>query len=45
VMTGLYLPRATLEDIYFRTASRIFPALSAPPYQRETRADSRRTAS
>jgi predicted TIM-barrel fold metal-dependent hydrolase len=26
VMTGLYLPRATLEDIYFRTASHIFPA-------------------
>ncbi len=25
VMPGLYLPRATLEDIFFRTAARVFP--------------------
>ena len=45
VMSGLYLPRSTLEDIYFRTASRIFLARGATTYQRETQADSRRTAS
>ena len=45
VMTGLYLPRATLEDIYFRTASKIFHLNAAPIYQRETDADSFRPAS
>jgi predicted TIM-barrel fold metal-dependent hydrolase len=45
VMTGLYLPRATLEDIYFRTASRIFPAPAGSANRRETRADSRRPLS
>jgi hypothetical protein len=25
VMPGLYLPRATLEDIFFKTAARVFP--------------------
>jgi predicted TIM-barrel fold metal-dependent hydrolase len=25
VMSGLYLPRAALEDIYFKTAARVFP--------------------
>ena len=37
VMLGLYLPRATLEDIFFRTAARMFPsahpATNARPVQ------------
>jgi predicted TIM-barrel fold metal-dependent hydrolase len=46
VMTGLYLPRTTLEDIYFRTASHIFfPAPAGLTKRRETHADSRRAAS
>ena len=45
VMTGLYLPRATLEDIYFRTAARVFPIRTRVIYQRETHADSHRAES
>jgi predicted TIM-barrel fold metal-dependent hydrolase len=45
VMTGLYLPRATLEDIYFKTTARAFPLRTGTVYQRETHADSRRGAS
>ena len=29
VMAGLYLPRAALEDIYFKTAARVFPKRGA----------------
>lgn len=42
VMTGLYLPRAALEDIYFRTAARVFPIRTGVIPQRETEADSHR---
>ena len=45
VMTGLYLPRATLEDIFFRTAAKILHLDARPIYQRETHADSHPAAS
>ncbi len=40
VMLGLYLPRASLEDIFFRTAARIFPSDTHPATERQTRAAS-----
>jgi predicted TIM-barrel fold metal-dependent hydrolase len=40
VMLGLYLPRAALEDIFFRTASRLFPSRTHKASERQTRAAS-----
>lgn len=40
VMLGLYLPRAALEDIFFRTAERVFPARTHPASEGSTRAAS-----
>jgi predicted TIM-barrel fold metal-dependent hydrolase len=42
VMTGLYLPRAALEDIYFRTAAQVFRVRAEAIYRRQTHADSQR---
>jgi len=40
VMLGLYLPRATLEDIFFRTAAHVFPSRRYPESETHTRAAS-----
>lgn len=40
VMLGLYLPRAALDDIFFRTAARIFPSGTHRASERQTRAAS-----
>jgi predicted TIM-barrel fold metal-dependent hydrolase len=45
VMLGLYLPRAALEDIFFRTATRLFPPHTLPAPERKTRAASLRAMS
>ena len=45
VMLGLYLPRAALEDIFFRTAARLFPPHTHPAPERQTRAASLRAMS
>ena len=37
VMEGLYLPRGALEDIYFRTAARVFPKRSHEEHAAMTR--------